>query len=38
MSKQVIFVDFQVYARASGLPEGEQKLVNQVLFSTYEPV
>jgi hypothetical protein len=38
MSKQVIFVDFQVYAGASGLAEGEQKLVNEVLFSTYEPV
>jgi hypothetical protein len=38
MSKQVLFVDFQVYARASGLAEGEQKLVNEVLFSTYEPV
>ena len=38
MSKQARFVDFQVYARPSGLAEGEQKPLNEALFSTFEPV
>ena len=38
MGNQERFVDFQVYARACGLAEGEQKRVNELLFSTYEQV
>jgi hypothetical protein len=38
MSKLSRFVDFQVYARPSGLADGEQKSINETLFSTYEPV
>lgn len=38
MSKQARLVDFQVYARPSGLAEGEQKPLNEALFSTSEPV
>ncbi len=38
MNKQVRLVDFQIFARASGLAEGEQKLLNEALFSTFEPV
>jgi hypothetical protein len=38
MSKLSRLVDFQVYARPSGLAEGEQKPLNEALFSTFEPV
>jgi hypothetical protein len=38
MSKQARLVDFQVYARLSRLAEGEQKPLNEALFSTFEPV
>ena len=38
MSKQVRFRDFQVFARATGLAEGEQRAFNKTLFSIYEPV
>jgi hypothetical protein len=38
MSKLSRLVDFQVYARPSRLAEGEQKPLNEALFSTYEPV
>jgi hypothetical protein len=31
-------LDFQVFARASGLVEGEQRPINEALFSTFEPV
>ena len=38
MSKNVRLVDFQVYARPAGLPDGEQRPINEALFATYEPV
>jgi hypothetical protein len=38
MSGQARLVDFQVYARPSGLAEAEQKPLNEALFSTFEPV
>ena len=38
MSKQVRVRDFQVFARAPGLAEGEQRAFNEILFSIYEPV
>jgi hypothetical protein len=38
MSKLVRLVDFQVYARPSGLPNGEQRPIDEGLFTTFEPV
>ena len=38
MSKSARLVDFQVYARPAGLPDGEQRPINEALFATYEPV
>ncbi len=38
MNRHTRLVDFQVHARRSGLAEGEQKPLNEALFSTFEPV
>lgn len=38
MSKQVRLVDFQVYARPTGLAGDEQRPINEALFTTFEPV
>jgi hypothetical protein len=38
MNKLVRLVDFQVYARPTGLVGGEQRTINEALFATYEPV
>lgn len=38
MSRLARLVDFQVYAKPSGLAEDEQKTLNEALFSTFEPV
>jgi hypothetical protein len=38
MTTQSRLVDFQVFARAPGLAEGEQKFLNEQLFATFEPV
>lgn len=38
MTKLARLVDFQVYARPTGLASGEQRAINQALFATYEPV
>lgn len=38
MSKLIRLVDFQVYARPGGLADGEQRPINEALFTTYESV
>jgi hypothetical protein len=38
MSKQVRLVDFQVYARPTGLAGDEQRPINEAPFATFERV
>src|SRR4051812_40065076 len=38
MSKITRLTDFQVYARPTGLVGGEQRSINEALFTAYEPV
>jgi len=38
MKKQVRLVDFQIYARPTGLAAGEQRPINEALFTAFEPV
>jgi hypothetical protein len=38
MSKLVRVVDFQAYAKPTGLASDQQRSINEALFATYEPV